>query len=95
MYPPQPTEIELNQEMAADIKADFLEASSIVDQSPRGAAALLRMCVQKLMVHLGLKGRTLDDDIGELVKRGLDDRIKMALDVVRVVGNSGRSSWSD
>ena len=40
------------------------------------------------MVHLELKGKNIDDDIGALVKRGLDARIQKALDVVRVVGNN-------
>jgi hypothetical protein len=39
------------------------------------------------MMHLGLKGKNIDDDIAELVKRGLDTRIQKALDIVRVVGN--------
>ena len=76
-----------NEDMPPDIKADFVEAASIVDKSPRGAAALLRLCLQKLTAHLGLKGKNLDDDIGALVKKGLDHRIQKALDVVRVIGN--------
>ena len=43
--------------------------------------------MQKLTAHLGLKGKSLDDDIGTLVKNGLDSRIQKALDVVRVIGN--------
>ena len=74
--------------MPQDIRTDFIEASAIVDQSPRGAAALLRLCIQKLMVHLGHKGKSIDEDIGALVKQGLDGRIQKALDVVRVIGNN-------
>jgi Domain of unknown function (DUF4145) len=40
------------------------------------------------MAHLELKGKNLNDDIGALVKRGLDPRIQRALDVVRVIGNN-------
>lgn len=86
--PAQPSAFEPNEEMPADVKLDFQEASSIVDQSPRGAAALLRLSIQRLMPHLGLKGKNIDNDIGELMKRGLDARIQQALDVVRVVGNN-------
>ena len=87
IYPDNPSTIEPNEEMPPEIRADFKEAAIIVDKSPRGAAALLRLCIQKLMVHLDLKGKKIDDDIGELVKRGLDGRVQMALDVVRVIGN--------
>jgi uncharacterized protein DUF4145 len=88
IYPNNPTSIVPNEEMPEKIRTDFIEAASIVDKSPRGAAALLRLSIQNLMVHLGLKGKKIDEDIGELVKRGLDRRIQQALDVVRVVGNS-------
>jgi hypothetical protein len=87
IYPEQVITIRPNEDMPSEVRLDFVEAASIVDQSPRGAAALLRLCLQKLTVHLGLKGKKLDDDIGTLVKNGLDGRIQKALDVVRVIGN--------
>ena len=87
LYPATPNDIEPNSDMNDDIKADFLEARSILDFSPRGAAALLRLCIQKLCKQLGQPGDNINDDIKNLVRSGLDTRVQKILDVVRVVGN--------
>ncbi|MFT6419975.1 MAG: hypothetical protein ACJAWP_000510 [Porticoccus sp.] len=77
-----------NPDLSDDIKADFDEARRILNDSPRGAAALLRLAVQKICIELGKKGKNINGDIAELVKEGLPPKIQQALDVVRVVGNN-------
>jgi hypothetical protein len=88
LYPAPKYAIEPADDMPGTVRPDYLEASSLVDISPRGAAALLRLCIQKLMVELKETGKDLNQDIGNLVKKGLDPRIQKALDVVRVIGNN-------
>ncbi len=76
-----------NPDLPDELRADYEEARAILGRSPRGAAALLRLCVQKLCAHLGEKGRKIDDDIASLVKRGLPCSVQQALDAVRVIGS--------
>lgn len=72
----------------ANILGDYEEASSVLRDSPRSSAALLRLAIQKLCVEFGQPGKNLNADIGELVKQGLPIQIQRALDIVRVVGNN-------
>jgi Domain of unknown function (DUF4145) len=74
-------------DLPEDIRRDYLEAQAIVGRSPRGAAALLRLCIQKLCKHLGEKGKDLNTDIASLVKKRLSVEVQQALDAVRVIGN--------
>ena len=76
-----------NQDLPDDIILDFEEARNIVNFSPRGAAALLRLAVQKLCKFLGETGKNIDDDIAGLVSKGLNPLVQKSLDIVRVIGN--------
>jgi hypothetical protein len=59
----------------------------IANLSPRGAAALLRLAIQKLCIYLGGAGSNINSDIAQLVSNGLPPKVQEALDSVRVIGN--------
>lgn len=88
IYPKRGNAPRQNPDMPVEVQADYLEASNIYQLSPRGAAALLRLAIQKLMVHLGQPGKNINDDISALVAAGLPSKIQQALDVVRVTGSN-------
>jgi hypothetical protein len=87
LYPSQKFGVEPNEDLPPEILRDFDEARAIVDLSPRGAAALLRLTIQKLCKHLGENGKNIDRDIASLVEKGLPPKVQKSLDVVRVIGN--------
>ena len=76
-----------NSDLDTEIQEDYQEAAAIVQKSPRGAAALLRLAIQKLCKQLGQPGKNINNDIAKLVREGLPRKIQKALDTVRVTGN--------
>lgn len=66
----------------------FEEARLVIGDSPRAAAALLRLALEKLMEAQEVLGDTLNQQIGNLVKeRKLPLSVQKSLDAVRVIGN--------
>jgi hypothetical protein len=79
-----------HDEMPEKVKRDFVEARMVLDDSPRAAAALLRLAIQRLVGdELNADGGSLYQQIGNLVETDrISPRIQKALDSVRVIGNN-------
>lgn len=77
-----------NPDLSEAIKSLYHEATCIFTDSPKGAAALLRLALQHLLRDLGKGGKNINNDIKELVESGLSPKIQQALDLLRVVGNN-------
>ena len=86
IYPQVHTSPPANDDLPREVKEVYEEAASIANQSPRAACALLRLALEMLLKSLGETG-SINDSIGNLVKKGLDERIQQSLDIVRVTGN--------
>ncbi|QPH56224.1 DUF4145 domain-containing protein [Pontivivens ytuae] len=88
-----------NPDLPKDILDLYKEAASILNSSPRGAAALLRLAIQMLCKELGEEGSNINKDIGSLVSKGMPQDVQRALDAVRVIGNNavhpGKIDFSD
>ena len=88
VYPKKITLPPPNEDLNEDVKALYLEASSILVDSPKGATALLRLALQKLLEQVGKSGKNINNDIQSLVAEGLSPKIQQALDLLRVIGNN-------
>ncbi|MFN3161246.1 MAG: DUF4145 domain-containing protein [Rubinisphaera brasiliensis] len=74
--------------MPTDVLKLYEEAAAIFSQSPRAAAALLRLAIQVLCLEVGESGKNINQDIASLVQKGLPEIVQQSLDVVRVTGNN-------
>lgn len=88
IYPKKIQVEQPNKDLDADIQSDYLEAANVLTDSPRSAAAILRLALQKLCKQLGERGKDINDDIGALVKKGLNPAIQKSLDALRITGNN-------
>lgn len=75
-----------HHDMPEEAQKDYLEAREVLPHSARAAAALIRLALQRLCIHLG-KSKKIDKAIGELVQDGLPQGVQKSLDSIRIIGN--------
>ena len=78
-----------NQDMPESVKKLYEEARNIAGMSPRAAAALLRVSLEKLTEELGQTQGNLNTRIKKLKEKGLPELIINSLDIVRITANKG------
>jgi hypothetical protein len=86
IYPPSANLPLPRMEMPEEVRAIYLEARRTLDASPRSASALLRLAIRELVTHLG-ETDDIAENLENLNKMGLDDKIQIALERVRMVGD--------
>jgi hypothetical protein len=73
------------EKMPELVEEDLEEAAAILNKSPRGATALMRLCIHKLMPLLRQDGDGLNDYMSSLVRKGAEVEIQQAMEVLRVL----------
>ncbi|HBG5346454.1 TPA: DUF4145 domain-containing protein [Clostridioides difficile] len=87
LLPEEFTIVEPAEDMPEQVKLIYEEARSVYPKSPKSSAALLRLALQYLCKELGESGKNINNDIANLVKKGLNSDVQKVLDIIRVVGN--------
>jgi hypothetical protein len=72
--------------MPEEVVGYFQEAAEVLPVSPSACAALLRVALERLCLHLGLPGKDLQERMDVLVRKGLRPELEQGLEVVRVIG---------
>ena len=89
VYPKILTNPPPHGDMPYSVVGYYNEARQIAGDSPRAAAALLRLAAKKLCEELGETERNLNRAIGNLKKKGLSESVIQSLDSLRITGNEG------
>jgi len=77
-----PTTLDRTPEL---VEEDIEEAAAILNKSPRGATALMRVCIQQLVPLLKRNGSNLDNYVSSLVRKGLEVEIQQSMEVLEVL----------
>ena len=71
-----------------NVRRECEEAGQTLEASPRGAAALLRLAIEKLCKELGMSDDGLKGDIALFVREDIDARVQKVLDAARIIENN-------
>lgn len=83
VYPDVPA-VEPAEDMPEKAREFFIEAQSVIGRSLRSACALLRLCVEELVNHLGGTGKNLYERIDSL---NLPAEVSELFKACRLMGN--------
>lgn len=79
----------VNKDLNQRSKDLYNEAASIMNKSPRAAAALMRLALEVMLEeNFSLTSGTINKRLGELYSDGIPDEIDTALHFVRIAGNA-------
>ena len=97
LWPRSGTAPPASRELPGEVRRLYDEADLIAEDSPRGAAALLRLAAEMLCRTVLPQKAPLNDQIAELVAQGIDEETQKALDAVRIFGNRAVHTdvWAD
>ncbi len=79
-------------DMPINVKELYDEARMVSNLSPRSAATLLRVSLERLTENLGETTGNLNARISKLNAKGLPETVIKGLDIVRIYGNDGAHS---
>lgn len=78
-----------NADMPEDVTKLYIEAALIFELSPRSAAALIRLALEKLCTHLGVTKKNIKESIEELATKNIIPlNVAKAADNIRLIGNA-------
>jgi hypothetical protein len=60
-------------------------SQTALEASPRGAAALLRLAIEKVCEELGESGESPKDDLASFVQEDVDARVQKVLEAMRII----------
>ncbi|MFC0574551.1 DUF4145 domain-containing protein [Paraburkholderia solisilvae] len=87
-YPRKGTRPKPPNEVPVDIAEDYIEASLVIDDSPKASAALSRRCLQSVLREQGFTQKDLAPAIQAALDAGtLPSAIADNLDAIRNIGN--------